>query len=74
MTTLDAMRERATAPVDFQAWLMGLRKFLLGLLVVLIAGVPFAVAWSVTMVARLWVAAVREGVRQASRQIGPEGS
>lgn len=72
MTMLEwnARIQAGTAQVDFRKALAWLGRALLTVLVFVVSLVPFSVAWLVTMVVKLSVAAAREGVRTASGQLG----
>ena len=74
MSLVDAVRSQASEPIDFAKWRAAIVKAVVWVLVVLVAGVPFAIAWTITAVIRLWAAAIREGIRSAAAQIGPGGS
>lgn len=59
--------------IDFAKAARWLLAFLVKVLVVLIAAVPFTIAWSVTMVVKIAIAASQEGVRSASAQLARGG-
>lgn len=74
MTILDIARVQAGAQqVDLAKAARWLLAFLTKVLIVLIAVVPFAVAWSLTMVVKIAIAASQEGVRSASAQLARGG-
>lgn len=60
----------SAADIDFGKAAATAGRFLLRLLVFLIAMVPFAVGWSLVMLARVVVSAFREGARTANAQLG----
>lgn len=75
MTFLDLTRVQAGArDIDFAAGLAAFGRWLLRVLVFLVAFLPYSIAWTVTMVVRIAIAAAREGSRAASAQLGAGGS
>lgn len=56
--------------IDFRKAAAAVGRFLLRLLVFLIAMVPYAVAWSITMFVRIVISSFREGARAANAQLG----
>lgn len=69
-----AQIQASAQDIDFRAGLAALGRWLVRLLVFLVAFLPYSAAWLVTMVVRIGIAAAREGSRAASAQLGAGGS
>lgn len=73
MSVLDVIQANARE-VDFRAGLATAGRWLVRLLVFLVAFLPYSIAWTVTMVVKIAIAAAREGSKAASAQLGAGGS
>lgn len=69
-----AQIQASAQQIDLRAGLTAFGRWLVRLLVFLVAFLPYSIAWLVTMVVKVAIAAAREGSRDAAARLGSGGS